>query len=140
MLASRRFFKKTYLNPMTSEGLALILLFTVAVIVPTAVLGLSAIIGRKKSTPEQLIPYECGIDPVGSMRPRLSVHFFLVAVLFIIFDVEVVFLYPWALVFRDFVLAGQGMTMFIEMVIFLGVLLIGFVYLWAAGALTWEDT
>lgn len=124
---------------MSIDGFSLILLFLLAAGVSAAIIGLSAIIGRKKGPRERAIPYECGLDPVGKPRARASLKFFLVAVLFIIFDVEVVFLYPWAIVFKDFVRQGQGVLMFAEMAVFLGILALGFLYVWGRGALEWEE-
>ena len=77
--------------------------------------------------------YECGMDPVGTARERFSVRFYVVAMLFIIFDLETVFLFPWAVVFRQ-----QALFFFFEMLIFLGILLVGFVYVWRMGALNWN--
>lgn len=96
-------------------------------------IGLSAILGRRKPTPEKLSPYECGIDPVGSAHERFSVKFYLLAMLFVIFDIEVVFLYPWAVAFKSLKLFG-----FIEMIIFLGILLVCYFYLWKKGGLEWD--
>ena len=77
--------------------------------------------------------YECGVPPVGDARERFSVRFYLVAMLFIVFDLETVFLYPWAVVFRS-----QAMFFFLEMIVFLGILLVGYVYVWRMGALDWN--
>ena len=83
-----------------------------------------------------MMPYESGVDPVGETRIRFSIRFFLIALLFIIFDIEIVFLYPWAVVFGDFL--SYGPFIFFEMVIFLAILVFGFVYVWRNGALEWE--
>ena len=83
-------------------------------------------------------PYECGVDPVGSPHQRFSVKFYMVAMLFILFDIEVVFLYPWAKLFKEFKLAGMGTMLFGEMVVFMAVLGLGLVYVWRRGALEWE--
>jgi len=96
-------------------------------------IGLSAILGTRKPTTEKLSPYECGIDPVGSARERFSVKFYLIAMLFVIFDVEVVFLYPWAVAFKSLKLFG-----FIEMLIFIGILLVCYLYVWKRGGLEWD--
>ena len=84
----------------------------------------------------KMMPYESGVDQVGDTRIRFSIRFFLIALLFIIFDIEIVFLYPWAVVFKDFLLAGP--FIFFEMVVFLAILGFGFVYAWRNGALDWE--
>ena len=82
------------------------------------------------------MPYECGLDPVGNARMRFPVKFFIIAMLFILFDVEAVFLYPWAIVFRQFN-QFKGFV-FLEMAVFIGILLVGFIYVWKKGALEWE--
>ncbi len=94
---------------------------------------LSSIVGTKRSTSQKMLPYECGMDPVGPARNRFSVRFYLIAVLFIIFDIEAVFLYPWAVIFRELNIFGL-----IEMAVFIAVLLVGFIYVWKKGALEWE--
>ncbi|MBW7897829.1 NAD(P)H-quinone oxidoreductase subunit 3 [Candidatus Brocadiaceae bacterium B188] len=113
--------------------LPILILFIVAVGFAVTNIGLSAILGRRKPTAEKLSPYECGINPVGSARERFSVKFYLIAMLFVIFDIEVVFLYPWAVAFKSLSLFG-----FIEMLIFLGILLICYFYLWKKGGLEWD--
>ena len=97
---------------------------------------LSHFIGPKIPNPVKMMPYESGVDPVGETRIRFSIRFFLIALLFIIFDIEIIFLYPWAVVFRNFLSAGP--FIFFEMVVFLAILVFGFVYVWRNGALEWE--
>jgi len=92
--------------------------------------------GPKNPNRVKLSPYESGVPPVGDARLRFSVKFYLVAMLFIIFDIEVVFLYPWAVVFKD--LLAQGTFIFTEMVVFLGVLILGLAYVWRNGGLEWD--
>jgi NADH-quinone oxidoreductase subunit A len=93
----------------------------------------SLILGMRKPTPAKLAPYECGMQPVGTARERFSVKFYLVAMLFLLFDIEAVFLFPWAVVYRDLKLFG-----FFEMVLFIAVVLAGYIYVWKKGALEWE--
>jgi NADH-quinone oxidoreductase subunit A len=93
----------------------------------------SLILGMRKPTPEKNSPYECGVQPVGTARERLSVKFYLVAMLFLLFDIEAVFLFPWAVVYRDLKLFG-----FFEMLLFISVVVAGYVYVWKKGALEWE--
>ena len=93
----------------------------------------SLILGMRKPTPEKQAPYECGMQPVGTARERFSVKFYLVAMLFLLFDIEAVFLFPWAVVYRDLKLFG-----FFEMLLFVGIVLAGYVYVWKKGALEWE--
>jgi len=93
----------------------------------------SMILGMRKPTPAKQAPYECGMQPVGTARERFSVKFYLVAMLFLLFDIEAVFLFPWAVVYRDLKLFG-----FFEMLLFIAVVLAGYVYVWKKGALEWE--
>ena len=95
--------------------------------------ALSYFAGPRHPTPEKEAAYECGMPPVGSARERLSVKFYIIAMLFILFDIECVFLYPWAVVFKKL-----GMFGFIEMGVFIAILLVGYVYVWKKGALEWE--
>jgi len=87
----------------------------------------------KRWYPSKLTSYECGEDPVGDSWVRFNIRFYVVALIFLIFDVEVVFLFPWALVFRSL-----GMYAFVEMLIFLGILLVGYAYVWVKGDLDWD--
>ena len=89
--------------------------------------------GPKNPNEQKLSTYESGMEPVKSARERVSVKYYLVAMLFIIFDIEVVFLYPWAVNFR-----ALGIDGFVEMGVFVGILLLGYVYLWRKGALEWD--
>ena len=84
------------------------------------------------------MPYECGMDPVGSAHQRFSVKFYLVAMLFILFDIEAIFLLPWAVVFRDLVTRLSRPFVFFEMIIFLTVLFVGYVYVWKKGLFEWN--
>ena len=93
----------------------------------------SYVVGMRKPTPEKQAPYECGMQPVGNARERFSVKFYLVAMLFLLFDIEAVFLFPWAVVYRDLKLFG-----FLEMLLFMATIIAGYVYVWKKGALEWE--
>ena len=124
---------------MTINAVSILLLFALALATAAGIVVLSAMIGKGRRDPEKFIPYECGLDPVGTPRRRFSVKFFLVAMLFIVFDVEVVFLYPWAIVFREFKQAGEGVAAFSVAAVFLGILLLGLIYAWGRGALEWEE-
>ena len=90
-------------------------------------------LGPKNPTEEKLSTYESGMEPIRTARERVSVKYYLVAMLFIIFDIEVVFLYPWAVNFRSL-----GRVGLIEMLIFIGILMLGYLYLWKKGALEWN--
>jgi NADH-quinone oxidoreductase subunit A len=118
---------------MLMEYLPIFIFFVVAVGFALVTLFLSAIFGKRKITPQKMIPYECGMDPIGEARKRFSVRFYIVAMLFIVFDIEAVFLYPWAVIFRDLKIFGLA-----EMGVFIAILLVGFVYVWKKGALEWE--
>jgi NADH-quinone oxidoreductase subunit A len=102
---------------------------------------LSSFVGQRKRTKTKLMPYECGKDPVGSARERFSVKFYLIAMIFILFDIEVIFLVPWAAVFKS--LAGQSDAMrwfaYVEMMIFVGLLFIGYIYIVKKGAFDWGE-
>src|SRR5215470_9022824 len=90
---------------------------------------LSHLVGKRKNTRAKLMPYECGMDPVGSAHQRFSVKFYLIAMLFILFDIEAVFLLPWAVVFKTMSRVASGRSfIFFEMMIFIAVLLVGYVY------------
>jgi NADH-quinone oxidoreductase subunit A len=115
------------------EYLPIFIFFVVAVGFALVTLFLSAIFGKRKITPQKMIPYECGMDPIGEARKRFSVRFYIVAMLFIVFDIEAVFLYPWAVIFRELKVFGL-----VEMGVFIAILLVGFVYVWKKGALEWE--
>ena len=93
---------------------------------------LSSFLGPRKPSPEKLAPYECGMPAVGDARERQSVKFYLVAMIFLLFDIEVAFLYPWAMALRDL-----GWTGLAQIVLFMLVLLTGYVYVWRKGALDW---
>ena len=93
---------------------------------------MSNVLGPKKPTPEKEAPYECGMPPVGDARERQSVKFYLVAMIFLLFDIEVAFLYPWAMALRDL-----GWNGFVQVVLFMALLFAGYVYVWRKGALDW---
>jgi NADH-quinone oxidoreductase subunit A len=118
---------------MIGDYFPILIHLIVVVAVATAILGLSAWVGVKRPSREKLSPYECGIAPVGNARERFSVSFYLVGMLFILFDVEAVFLYPWAVVFKDLEWFG-----FLEMFLYIAILLAGYVYIWKKGALDWS--
>ena len=90
------------------------------------------LLGPKKPTPEKLAPYECGMPPVGDARERHPVKFYLVAMIFLLFDIEVAFLYPFAMAIREL-----GWFGFIQLVVFFAILLVGYVYVWRKGVLDW---
>lgn len=98
-------------------------------------IGASTLLGKRARSPLKDTPYESGMAPVGSARERFSVKFYMVAMIFILFDIEAVFLYPWVVVYRDLKLFG-----FFEMLIFVVLIVVGFFYVWKKGALDWAAT
>ena len=111
----------------------LLLMFVLAAGLSGALLVLSALVGKHKRTREKDMAYECGIRPTGDAREPFSVQFYMVALVFILFDIEAIFLYPWALVYRELKVFG-----FVEMVLYIIILLAGYIYLWKKGALDWN--
>ena len=115
--------------------LPLLIHFLVVCLLAGAIVTLSWFIGYRKPTRAKLSPYECGMTPQGDARQRFSVKFYLVAMLFILFDVEAVFLYPWAVILRELKMFG-----FWEMLVYIGIVLVGFFYVWKKGVLDWGAT
>jgi NADH-quinone oxidoreductase subunit A len=118
---------------MESGYLTILIYLGAVVFLAAAILGMSAWVGVKRPSREKLSPYECGIQPVGDARERFSISFYLIGMLFILFDVEAVFLYPWAVVYKELKWFG-----FIEMLLYIVILLAGYVYIWKKGALNWS--
>lgn len=116
-----------------SEYVGIIVVFVLGAAFAGTNLALAAWLGPKKPSAVKSAPFECGEDPIALPVGRLSIKFYLTAILFILFDVEIVFLYPWAVAYR-----GLGVFGLVEMVIFLGVLMVGFFYVWDNGALDWQ--
>ena len=110
----------------------ILIMIALAVGFALVMIGLSMLVGPRNPTPEKLAPYECGMPAVGDARERQSVKFYLVAMIFLLFDIEVAFLYPWAMALRDL-----GWTGFIQIVTFFLILLVGYIYVWRKGILDW---
>ena len=104
----------------------------IAAAIAAALIGASTLLGKRARSPLKDTPYESGMAPVGSASERFSVKFYLVGMIFILFDIEAVFLYPWAVVYRQLKLFG-----FFEMIVFVALILVGFFYVWKKGALDW---
>jgi NADH-quinone oxidoreductase subunit A len=121
------------------DYLPILLMFVVAAGFAVSNVILSQFVGQRKSTRTKLMPYECGKDPVGSARERFSVKFYLIAMIFILFDIEVIFLVPWAVVFKRLTAAGLGNLVYVEMMIFVGLLLVGYIYVLKKGAFDWAE-
>jgi len=111
----------------------LLLQVIVGAVLATVMITLSHLLGKHKWTPAKNSPYECGIVPTGDAQQRFSVKFYMVAMLFILFDVEAVFLYPWAVIARQLKMFG-----FWEMIVYIGLVLVGFFYIWKKGMLDWN--
>lgn len=101
----------------------------------TALIATQMLSPRVKSAVKQM-PYESGVDPVGPTHIKINVRYFIVALVFIIFDIEIIFLYPWAVIFKDFL--EENMLILYEMIFFLAVLFVGYVYIWRKGVFEWE--
>lgn len=117
-------YPQLYFPVLLQAGLAIV----IAAALPT----IGYFLGKKVKNAVKDLPYECGITPTGSARERFSVKFYLVAMLFILFDIEAIFLFPWAVVYRDL-----KMFAFVEMLLFIVLVLAGFFYIWKKGALNW---
>ena len=120
-------------NTPTEVYFPVLLQVLIAMAVAAGMIGASYVLGHKVRNRVKDLPYECGITPVGNARERFSVSFYLVGMLFILFDVEAVFLYPWAVVYKSLKWFG-----FVEMLLFIAILLAGYLYLWKKGALDWS--
>jgi NADH-quinone oxidoreductase subunit A len=121
------------------DYLPILLMFIVAGGFAVGNVVLSQLVGQRKSTRTKLMPYECGKDPVGSARERFSVKFYLIAMIFILFDIEVIFLIPWAVVFKSFMAGGNRNLIYIEMMMFVVLLLVGYIYVVKKGAFDWGE-
>jgi NADH-quinone oxidoreductase subunit A len=123
---------------MLASYVPLLLLIALVVFSAVAIVVLSHLFSAHRPTPVKHQPYESGMPPLGSARERFDVKFYLVAVLFIVFDIEVVFMMPWAVAFRQLDILGLGVLGgLLEMAVFVVVLVVGYVYVWKRGALEW---
>jgi NADH-quinone oxidoreductase subunit A len=120
-------------NEFLINYLPILIFIAIAAVVAATAVALSLIVAKQKPDSEKLSAYECGFDAFDDARHKFDVRYYLVAILFIIFDLEIAFLFPWAVTLGDIGLFG-----FWSMVVFLGVLTVGFVYEWKKGALDWE--
>ena len=125
-----------------NDYLPILLMFIVAGGFGVGNIVLSQFIGQRKHTRTKMMPYECGKDPVGTARERFSVKFYLIAMIFILFDIEVIFLVPWAVVFKTLSTPAYGMRtlVYVEMMVFVALLLVGYVYVVKKGAFDWGET
>jgi NADH-quinone oxidoreductase subunit A len=119
---------------MLENYLPILIFLALAFVMGGVVIGMGFLLGTRKPDNEKLSPYECGFEAFEDARMKFDVRYYLVAILFIIFDLEIAFLFPWAVVLDQI-----GMVGFIAMMVFLGILVIGFIYEWKKGALEWEE-
>ena len=117
---------------MLDGWLGILIMIGLATAFAAVMILLSSVLGPHNPTPEKLAPYECGMPAVGDARERQSVKFYLVAMIFLLFDIEVAFLYPWALALRDLGWAGL-----LQIITFFLILLVGYIYVWRKGILDW---
>jgi NADH-quinone oxidoreductase subunit A len=118
---------------MFEDFLPAFLLFGAAAALAFGLIALSTIAGYIRHSRTRLSPYECGVPPLDTARKKASIRYYVIAMLFILFDIEAAFLYPWAVLFRR-----MGLFGFLEMLVFLGVLVVGYIYCWRRGGLQWE--
>ena len=118
---------------MLAEYFPILLFICVGIAVGVVPLALGKLLGPSRPDPEKLSPYECGFEAFEDARMKFDVRYYLVAILFILFDLEIAFLFPWAVVLDEIGLFG-----FLSMMVFLGILVVGFIYEWMKGALEWE--
>ena len=116
-----------------NEYIGIAVCFVLAGVITGTMVWLASTLGKKNPSPVKLEPFECGKNPFSLPGGKLAIKFYLTAILFILFDVELVFLYPWAVIYRKL-----GVVGLVEMGIFLGILMVGYVYAWANGALEWQ--
>ncbi len=123
---------------MPSDFLPVFLYLLVVIAIGAGgIVGLSRLIGPRRDTAEKLSPYECGVPPVGDAREKFPMRYYVIGMLFILFDLEIIFLYPWAVIFKN-LNASWGLLGLIEMAVFVLVLLVGYLYVWRKGALEWD--
>lgn len=124
---------------MVSSYVPLLVMIIVAAVLAIGMVGASFVLGPKKPTPYKETSYECGMTPVGSARERFPIKFYLIAMLFIVFDIETIFLYPWAVTYRNLPHALKVFEL-TEMAIFVVILFIGYFYILGKGALDWDES
>ena len=118
--------------------LPIAILLILTTVLAFTVIGISAVLGPKRGSKRKLMPYESGMTPIGGAMRRIPVRFYLVAMIFILFDIELIFLLPWAVVFNDFVTRhGLGLLIYVEMMTFVVLLLVGYVYVLKKGLFEW---
>lgn len=127
-----------WISESASEYLPVLVMLLIGLTVGAALIGLNALIGArdKLHIKEKFDTYECGVPPVGNARQPFSVRYYVVGIMFLLFDVEVIFLYPWAITYKKFL--SQGAFILIEMLTFMAILLVGYVYILRKKGLEWD--
>jgi NADH-quinone oxidoreductase subunit A len=123
---------------MLSQYFAIAVLVLLAFGLAIVFVAISHLFGPKRPSHVKLDPYECGVDPVGDARSRFRVKFYLIALVFVLFDIETVFLVPWAVIYRSAIESWGGLFIFWEMLVFVAILGVGLLYIWKKGALEWD--
>jgi NADH-quinone oxidoreductase subunit A len=123
---------------MTHTFLPVLIMLIIATVIGGVILGLSWVLGRHQRNPSKLSPYESGVPLLDQNRKRINVRFYQIAMLFILFDIEAAFLYPWAVIYRDASRGPSGMFLFGEMLLFIVLLAVGYVYVWKKKAFDWN--
>jgi NADH-quinone oxidoreductase subunit A len=125
---------------MTNSYLPILIMLVIAATIAAVILGLSHIVGRHQRSPSKLSPYESGVPLIDTERKRVNVRFYQIAMLFILFDIEAAFLFPWAVIYRDAIRGVDGLAWFVffEMLVFVLLLGVGFVYAWKKKAFDWK--
>ena len=125
---------------MTNSYIPILVMLVIAIGMGAAFLGLSWVLGRHQRTPSKLAPYESGVPQMDESRKRINVRFYQIAMLFILFDIEAAFLYPWAVIYRGATVTPGGLSWFIffEMLVFILLLGVGYVYVWKKKAFDWK--
>ncbi len=118
---------------MLIEYLPILIYLFIAVAFAVFAIAASYLLGQRKPSAAKQAPYECGVTTIGPTYRRIPIKYYIIAMLFLLFDIEVVFLYPWAVVFRELRIFA-----FVSMIVFIGILLIAYIYIWKKGALEWE--
>jgi len=123
---------------MTHTFLPVLIMMIIAIGIGGVILALSWMLGKHQRNPAKLAPYESGVPPLDQNRKRVNVRFYQIAMLFILFDIEAAFLYPWAVIYRDASTGPSGLFLFGEMVVFIALLGVGYVYVWKKKAFDWD--
>ena len=123
---------------MLTSFIPIAVIVILAIVFGFLIVGIGHLFGPRRKTARKLMPYESGMTPIGPGTRRIPVRFYLVAVLFILFDIEIIFIIPWAVVLKQFIQADAGVFALVEMIVFIVILLVGLVYAWKKGALEWE--